>query len=59
MPDPIRPDRENMEFDVVIIGAGPSGLSCAIRLKQLAQEAEQDLNVCVLEKGSEVGAHLL
>ena len=59
MPDPIRPDRENMEFDVVIIGAGPSGLSCAIRLKQLAQEAGKDLNVCVLEKGSEVGAHLL
>jgi electron-transferring-flavoprotein dehydrogenase len=44
-----------MEYDVVIVGAGPSGLSCAIRLKQLKPE----LTVCVLEKGSEVGAHLL
>ncbi len=50
-----RTDRENMTYDVVIVGAGPSGLSCAIRLKQL----QPDLTVCVLEKGSEVGAHLL
>jgi electron-transferring-flavoprotein dehydrogenase len=52
-------ERESMEFDVVIVGAGPSGLSTACRLMQLAQEKEQELMVCVVEKGSEVGAHIL
>ena len=52
-------ERESMEFDVVIVGAGPAGLSTACQLMKLAQENEQELMVCVVEKGSEVGAHIL
>jgi electron-transferring-flavoprotein dehydrogenase len=52
-------DREAMEFDVLIVGAGPAGLSAAIRIKQVAATANQEISVCVIEKGSEVGAHIL
>ena len=52
-------NRESMHFNVVIVGAGPAGLASAIKIKQLALKANQDISVCVLEKGSEVGAHIL
>jgi electron-transferring-flavoprotein dehydrogenase len=52
-------ERESMAYDAVIVGAGPAGLAAAIRLKQLANEAGREISVCILEKGSEVGAHIL
>ena len=52
-------ERESMDVDVVIVGAGPAGLAAAIRLKQLANDKGEELSIVILEKGSEVGAHIL
>ena len=52
-------ERDSMQYDVVIVGGGPAGLGAAIRLRQLAMEQDREVSVCLLEKGSEIGAHIL
>ena len=59
MSDELPVEREKMDMDIVIVGAGPAGLSAAIQLKKLSIKQDCEISVCVVEKGSEVGAHIL